>query len=179
MGRDEELRLVRLARLGDKRAFADLVNDSQSAVRGFLYRFSGHWGDADDLSQEAFVVAWSRLRDFRGNSSFRSWVCGIGFRLALRARRSHQRTLVRQGEWVRAQEPGVGCADDRLMLEAEMAKFPDPQRAAIALCLGEGFTHSEAAQILGLPLGTVKSHVTRGREKLLRAFRDLEGDRNE
>ncbi len=170
---------MRLARSGDKRAFADLVNESQSAVRGFLHRFSGHWGDADDISQEAFVVAWSRLHEFRGNSSFRSWVCGIGFRVALQAKRSHRRRLVRQAEWVRAQAPGADCSDDRLMLEAEMAKFSDVQRAAIALCLGEGFTHSEAAQILGLPLGTVKSHVTRGREKLLRAFRDLEGKGNE
>jgi RNA polymerase sigma-70 factor (ECF subfamily) len=52
-----------------------------------------------------------------------------------------------------------------------MAELPDDQRAAVALCLGEGFSHTEAAAILALPLGTVKSHVTRGRERLLARLR--------
>ena len=52
---------------------------------------------------------------------------------------------------------------------------PDEQRAVVALCLGEGFSHSEAAEILKLPLGTVKSHVTRGRERLLRALETDDG----
>ena len=57
--------------------------------------------------------------------------------------------------------------EDRIALADAMAQLPDDQRAAVALCLGEGFSHSEAAVILKLPLGTVKSHVTRGRERLL------------
>ena len=51
-----------------------------------------------------------------------------------------------------------------------MEALPEDQRACVALCLGEGFSHAEAAEALGMPLGTVKSHVLRGRERLLRAL---------
>lgn len=53
-----------------------------------------------------------------------------------------------------------------------MAELPDDQRAAVALCLAEGWSHPEAADVLGLPLGTIKSHVARGRDKLLAALGD-------
>lgn len=132
----------------------------------------GHWSDADDLAQEAFVTAWMRLERFEGRSSFRSWVCGIGYRLARDARRAHGRTLERDSNWAAAQndvEEGASL-EDRIALDRAMAALPDDQRASVALCLGEGFSHSEAAAILNLPLGTVKSHVTRGRERLVRAL---------
>jgi RNA polymerase sigma-70 factor (ECF subfamily) len=58
----------------------------------------------------------------------------------------------------------------RLALRRAMDELPDDQRAALALCLGQDFTHAEAAEILKLPLGTVKSHVTRGRARLQAAL---------
>lgn len=168
----DEARLVSAARTGDSRAFASLVDANQRYVRGFLRRFMGHWSDADDLAQEAFVTAWMRLERFEGRSSFRSWVCGIGYRLARDARRAHGRTLERDGKWAAAQSDLEEAAplEDRIALDRAMAVLPDDQRASVALCLGEGFSHSEAAAILNLPLGTVKSHVTRGRERLVRAL---------
>ena len=97
---DEEARLIAAARAGDSRAFAALVDAHQQAVRGFLRRFAGQWADADDLAQEAFVTAWRKLSRFEGRSSFRSWVCGIGFRIARDARRAHGRAQVRDGDWL-------------------------------------------------------------------------------
>src|SRR5690606_34397862 len=72
----DEARLIAAARKGDSRAYAALVDAHQQAVRGFLRRFAGHWADADDLAQEAFVTAWRKLSRFEGRSSFRSWVSG-------------------------------------------------------------------------------------------------------
>lgn len=172
MTTNEEARLVASARRGDSRAFASLVSAHQQAVRGFLRRFTGFWSDSDDLAQEAFVIAWSRLDRFEGRSSFRSWVCGIGYRLARDARRAEKRALARDSDWATqgdVSETGAPL-EDRIALEQAMAALPDDQRAAVALCLGEGFSHGDAAEILKLPLGTVKSHVTRGRERLLRAL---------
>ena len=60
--------------------------------------------------------------------------------------------------------------DERLTLEAAMAGLPPDQRACVALCLAADFSHAEAAEALGLPLGTVKSHVTRGRARLLQVL---------
>lgn len=174
---NDEARLIAAARRGDSRAFAALVDAHQQAVRGFLRRFSGHWADADDIAQEAFVIAWRKLSQFEGRSSFRSWVSGIGFRIARDAKRSHVRASMRDRAWLSEQdaESGDAPAEDRMALADAMAALPDDQRAAVALCLGEGFSHAEAASILKLPLGTVKSHVTRGRERLLRALEPNDG----
>jgi RNA polymerase sigma-70 factor (ECF subfamily) len=172
MNPHDEARLIAAARKGDSRAFAALVDAHQQAVRGFLRRFAGHWADADDIAQEAFVTAWRKLSRFEGRSSFRSWVSGIGFRIARDARRAHGRAQVRDTDWFSEQDDApVGAPlEDRIALARAMAALPEDQRAAVALCLGEGFSHSEAAEILNLPLGTVKSHVTRGRERLLAAL---------
>lgn len=170
---DEEARLIAAARRGEARAFAALVDAHQQAVRGFLRRFAGDWTDADDIAQEAFVTAWAKLARFEGRSSFRSWVCGIGFRIARDAKRSRVRAGVREAAWLEARDAAAEEAapiEDRMALAEAMAALPDEQRAAVALCLGEGFSHSEAATILKLPLGTVKSHVTRGRARLLAAL---------
>lgn len=173
----DEARLIAAARKGDSRAYAALVDAHQQAVRGFLRRFTGVWADADDIAQEAFVTAWAKLDRFEGRSSFRSWVSGIGFRIARDARRAHGRAGARDAAWLETQDEGGAEAplEDRIALERAMAELPEEQRAAVALCLGEGFSHAEAAAILKLPLGTVKSHVTRGREKLLRALETSDG----
>lgn len=177
MTRDEEARLIARAQAGDAAAFATLVGAHQQSLRGFLRRLTGHWPDADDLAQEALVTAWSRLRRFEGRSSFRSWVCGIGYRLSRDARRARGRAVARDAAWAEAQQHDGQSApiEDQIALARAMATLPDDQRAAVALCLGEGFSHSEAAEILNLPLGTVKSHVARGRERLLSALEGPDG----
>lgn len=169
---NEDARAIAAARGGDSRAFASLVGAHQQAVRGFLRRYAGSWADADDLAQEAFVTAWRRIDRFERRSSFRSWVCGIGYRIARDSKRAHARAATRDFSWLEEMDDADAGAplEDRIALARAMAKLPDDQRAAVALCLAEGFSHTEAAEILNLPLGTVKSHVTRGRERLLKAL---------
>lgn len=168
---NEEKRLIAAARRGESRAFASLVDANQHAVRGFLRRFTGEGLDGDDIAQEAFVTAWSRLDRFKGQSSFRSWVIGIGYRIARDARRANVRAGLRDRAWLDLQgDENEAPLEDKMALAEAMAALPDDQRAAVALCLGEGFSHGEAAQILDMPLGTVKSHVTRGRARLLAAL---------
>lgn len=138
-------------------------------MRAFARRIGGDLAEGDDLAQEAFVTAWSRLGGFDGRSSFRGWVCGIAYRKALTARRGAIRGLARDGDYAgsRVWEDG-GPPDPRQMaLRRAMAELTVDQRAAVALCLAGEFSHAEAAEVLGLPLGTVKSHVNRGRTKLL------------
>ena len=117
---NDEARLIAAARKGDSRAFAALVDAHQQAVRGFLRRFAGHWADADDLAQEAFVTAWRKLARFEGRSSFRSWVSGIGFRIARDAKRAHGRAQVRDSDWLAEQDDEEGSAplEDRIAVAA-------------------------------------------------------------
>ena len=164
-----EAALVAAAQSGSSEAFARLLESNQQAVRGFLRRLGGGHADADDLAQDAFLTAWSRIGAFRRGESFRAWVCGVAYRKWLAHRRSEGRRAAREaavasGDTDDAPAAAVGA---RLDAAAALAHLPDQQRAAVVLCLAADFSHAEAAEALGLPLGTVKSHVTRGRAKLL------------
>lgn len=169
----EETRLLGLARSGDARAFGQLVDAHQAAVRAFLRRLIGSYADADDFAQEAFARTWEVLHRFDGASSLRTFICGVAFQYWRRALRSTSRRLARENAYAEladtATEPPARAAV-RLALRRAMDDLPEDQRAVLALCLGEDFTHAEAAEILGLPLGTVKSHVARGRARLQEAM---------
>lgn len=166
--------LVLRARAGSDAAFARLVERHQAAVRVFLRRMlGGGWAEADDLAQDAFLAAWSSLRSLKEPAGFRAWLCGIARGKALDRIRSSRRRAGRDSAWLEAGEPPMGVsAEDRLSLTAAMASLPSDVRACVALCLAEGWSHGEAAAALGLPLGTVKSHVARGRFRLLAALGD-------
>lgn len=161
--------LVERARAGSAPAFSALVQRHQQAVRAFARRIGGDLVEGDDLAQEAFVTAWSRLHAFDGRASFRAFVCGIAYRKALTVRRGALRGLTRDGDYAgsRVWESSLTEPGANIPLRRAMAELPADQRACVALCLAADFSHAEAADALGLPLGTVKSHVNRGRVKLL------------
>jgi RNA polymerase sigma factor (sigma-70 family) len=165
--------LIEAARSGSGDAFSRLVAQHQQAVRGFLRRSCGNWADAEDLAQETFITAWENLERFSGASSLRSWLCGIAYHKCQTYMRSRGRSQRRDMAFLEASEvTAAPSGDDMMDLTAAMAKLPLEQRAAVALCMAAGFSHTEAADALGLPLGTVKSHVTRGKAKLLEALGD-------
>jgi RNA polymerase sigma factor (sigma-70 family) len=166
---EEEARLIEAARAGDMRAFGRLVDAHQLAVRGFLRRLIKGIGEAEDIAQDAFVRAFESLPRFDGRSRFRTYVCGIAFRVW----RDHNRAWFRRrnreqhyAEAVRETEDASASTERRLALRQAMDALPEAQRAALALCLGADFTHEEAAVALDLPVGTVKSHIARGRARL-------------
>lgn len=167
-----EAPLVRAARAGSQAAFGRLVERHQQGLRRFLRRTAG--ADADDVAQEAFVTAWSSLGRLRDDDGFRAWLYGIAWRKSLSLQRSAARSARRDQQWTQDQDGQGDGLDpaDRLALEAAMAGLPADQRAAVALCLAQGWSHGEAAEALGLPLGTIKSHVARGRDKLLSVLGD-------
>lgn len=170
-----DLELIEAARRGSSIAFGRLVDRHQRAVRAFLRRALGNEAEADDLAQETFVTAWERIERFKGEAAFRTWLCGIAWRKLATARRSWARASRRETEWMETEalsRAPQGPQEQRLALEAALAGLPLEQRAAVALCLGGEFSHAEAAAALELPLGTVKSHVTRGRARLLQVLGD-------
>jgi RNA polymerase sigma factor (sigma-70 family) len=168
-GLDESL--VAAAQAGSTQAFSRLIERHQQAVRAFLRRACGDWALADDLAQETFLAAWPRIGRLQAGGSVRAWLCGIAYRKHLTGRRGAARTRTRDAAWeAERTQPPAGLLDDRLALEAALAELPPDQRACVALCLAADFSHAEAAEALNLPLGTVKSHVTRGRARLLVAL---------
>ncbi|MBI1341269.1 sigma-70 family RNA polymerase sigma factor [bacterium] len=157
-----------MAGRGDRHAFTELVRLNQGVVRGLCRRLCGASGDADDVAQAAFVIAWRRIETF-GGGSFRSWVCTIAFREFLRTKRRSTSRVAAEACSVINPSPTDRSSEttgERLDLTAALTQLPEPERVAVALCLGAGLTHEEAAAALDLPLGTVKSHVLRGRARL-------------
>jgi RNA polymerase sigma factor (sigma-70 family) len=159
------------AAAGDAAAFGVLVRRHQSRLRGFLLRMTrGDRALADDLAQETFLEAWRKLAQWRGGAFF-GWLSAIAYSRYLMAAR--KRKLERLGE---TDDQADEIADDapnaevasavRLDLERAMARLRPEERAALTLCFALGLSHEEAAVALAMPLGTLKSHVNRGREKL-------------
>jgi RNA polymerase sigma-70 factor (ECF subfamily) len=165
---EEEAQLIEAARAGDMRAFGRLVDAHQLAVRGFLRRLIKGVGEADDIAQDAFVRAFESLARFDGRARFRTYVCGIAFRVWRDQSRAWFRRRKREQHYAEATgETNDGPnTERRLALRQAMETLPEAQRGALALCLGADFTHEEAAVVLQMPVGTVKSHIARGRARL-------------
>jgi RNA polymerase sigma factor (sigma-70 family) len=158
--------LVAVAR-GSERAFNLFVDRHQRAMRIFLRGLASS-SDADDIAQETFLAIWSRADQYRGAASVRSWLFAIAWR---KVKDSHRRSFRRrERETVhgdsRASAPESVSLDERIALEQALLSLSQAERAAVLLCLAGGFSHSEAAVALDMPLGTIKSHVSRGRERL-------------
>lgn len=165
--------LAKDAKRGSTAAFESLVRRNQSLVRGFLRRLTGNAAQADDLAQETFLMAWRRIGSYEAKGSFKGWLIRIAYTQFLQERRSRQSADRRDEAYMAEAETMVetaGAAEARPDLDRVLKLLSPEQRAAMALCYGEGMSHAEAADALGLPLGTVKSHVLRGREKAFAAL---------
>jgi RNA polymerase sigma-70 factor (ECF subfamily) len=152
------------------RGFSRLVALNQQGLRAFLRRLCANHALADDLAQETFVSAWQSLHRFDATKDFRSWLFGIGWRKYREQKRSWLRRIKREQKAAPEDEsfmPDPGMSID---LAAAVRALPLEQRAALLLCLACEFSHAEAARILEIPLGTVKSHVARARERLQAAL---------
>src|ERR1700759_2460903 len=151
--------------MSDQGDFTALLRANQSKVRGFLRRLTrGDAALADDLAQETFLEAHRKIDQFRGEGSFGAWLCGISWSRFLMDRRK-PREEPREAPDETAPIHTSAASLARLDLEKAMAQLAPPERAALTLCYAFGHSHGEVAEILNLPLGTVKSHVLRGREK--------------
>jgi RNA polymerase sigma-70 factor (ECF subfamily) len=164
---ESETAWAHAARAGSADDFARLVRLHQQALRAFLRRLTGNAAEADDLAQDAFVFAWEKIARFDPARQFRPWLFGIAWRKWRESRRGWRRLLARESQYAQMQAEPADC-DPGLALDlaTACASLPADQRAALLLCLGMDFSHAEAAEALALPLGTVKSHIARGREKL-------------
>ncbi len=148
-------------------AFTALVRRHHSAVRVFLRRVSGDDALADDLAQETFVKAHAALHSWRGDGSIVPWLMGIAWRCFLSERRKVRHTR-EHGDNDAADRVAAPRAHERTSRDVQRAlqQLSDDERVCIALCFQEELTHDEAARVLGMPLGTLKSHVARGKTKL-------------
>lgn len=163
-----DVELAALAATGERGAFGELVRRHGSSIRGLLRRMGADGAAADDVAQDAFLTAFERIAEFRGEGTFAAWVKRIAARQYLR-RLQRERKLAAVAAEAEADDPpphaGEGAAG-RIDLDEALKGLAPAERLCVTLCYGAGLSHGEAAEALNLPLGTVKSHVKRGLEKL-------------
>jgi len=163
-----DVELCTFAATGERRAFGELVRRHGSAVRGLLRRMGAPASEADDVAQDAFLTAFERIAEFRGEGTFAGWVKRIAARAYLR-RLQKERKLAKIASEDAVDEAHAvhpGDADAAIDLDEALKGLSPAERICVTMCFGAGLSHTEAADALNLPLGTVKSHVKRGLEKL-------------
>lgn len=159
---DDKLAIKRAAE-GDAAAFNQLVRLHESQLRAFLRRLTGgRQAIADDLAQETFLHAWRKIRQFRSDGSFIGWLLRIAWSRYLMEMRRRKGELDTETQSMSA-DPREHLVI-RLDLERAIARLAPPERAALTLCYALGYSHTEAASILEMPLGTLKSHAIRARD---------------
>jgi len=165
---DDQALIRRVLRDDDQQAFAALVRRYQSRLRYSLRQLTGYdAARADDLAQETFIKAFRHLRQFRNDAHFFTWLYRIAWRCF--ADDCRKGKLEQPGGTQAVPEPGYTTQErDHLHMDFARAlmKFGPEQRMVLHLHLQREFTQRDIAQIMDCPLGTVKSHIQRGRVKL-------------
>jgi RNA polymerase sigma-70 factor (ECF subfamily) len=160
--------IARVVAEDDHHAFATLVRRHQGSVRAFLLRLCcGDRALADDLAQEAFLHAYRRIQSYRSEGGFASWLLAIAYRIFLSEKRKRRWSAEDLRDDLEVAQPAPqasgAAADD---VARAMRHLHEGERACLSLCYQWGMTHEEAADVLELPVGTVKTHIARGKEKL-------------
>jgi RNA polymerase sigma-70 factor (ECF subfamily) len=160
-----DVELAALAAAGGRREFGELVRRHGSAVRYLLRRMGAQGSEADDVAQDAFLQAFEKCAEFRGEGTFAAWVKRIAARLYLKRKAKDARYVAEiepDQEDVTPSPDQAGLVD----LDEALKTLSETERLCVSLCHGAGLSHPEIAAAMNLPLGTVKSHVKRGLDKL-------------
>ena len=176
LSREESDVLVALARRGNDQAFAELVGRHQSKLRNLLRRLSNDPALADDLAQQAFLEAWLGIGNLRSSAAFGFWLKKVAINTWLKHYRSKDPLNAVDDK------PDVpvlverSSIDEGIDLDRALATLSTPERLCIVLSYHQGMSHGAIAELTGMPLGTVKSHVNRGVQQLRELLRIYESD---
>jgi RNA polymerase sigma factor (sigma-70 family) len=159
----------------DRHAFGELVRRHQSAVRSTLRRLTGgNIAHADDLAQETFLLAYRNLKSFRQEAKFSTWLYRIAYNVFLAdARKIKELPMPDDPDGETSEVPDTTTPESMsrqaalsIDLERAMVVLSEAERAAIVQCYHNDLSHEEAALVLGCPVGTVKTHILRAKQKL-------------
>jgi RNA polymerase sigma-70 factor, ECF subfamily len=166
--------LVARAQAGDQTAFRELYRQHVGRVYAVCLRLTGDGRDADERTQDVFVRLWDKLRSFRGDSAFSSWLHRLAVNVVLNERRTTGR---RERRVMPSEDPGmaVGAQHGAFLpdgpglwidLERAIAELPDGAREVFVLFDIEGYGHGEIAELTGIAEGTSKAQLFRARRLL-------------
>ncbi|HOQ01130.1 MAG TPA: sigma-70 family RNA polymerase sigma factor [Acetivibrio clariflavus] len=187
MSISNEKDLVERAKSGDLEAFEQLIIGCQKKVFNIAFRMVGNYDDANELAQEVFIKAFRSIKNFKGDSSFSTWIYRITANVCLdELRKRKNRTIVsldqdielNDGD-VKRQMPDNAPTPDmeaesnevKSIVNESIQQLPDDYKSMIILRDIQGFSYDEISKIVNCPEGTVKSRINRARQALKKFFR--------
>ncbi len=175
--------LVARCQHSDPDAFGELVSRHQDRIYTAISRFCGNAEDACDITQRAFINAFRKIQEFKGDAAFSTWIYRIAFNQAISFRRENRRTAVslysRDDELVtepaddRSPDEGLESQETRRKVQQALDLLEEEDRKIILLKDLQGHSYDEIAEIMRIPKGTVRSRLHRARLELkgkLKAF---------
>jgi RNA polymerase sigma-70 factor (ECF subfamily) len=173
---EDDAGLVVASQTGDQDAFAFLVQRHQRRVFSLVYRMLQQYEEASEVTQETFLAAWQGLAGFRGNSLFSTWLYRIAYNCALKQIEQRKRDAalhtaiqVKQTELVDSEETvsaQLEVRDRQKLVREYLLTLPTKYRIVLILRHWQDMTYEEMAEILTLPIGTIKTHLFRARTML-------------
>lgn len=158
----------------DTAAFGELIRRHQSQVRNFLRKLAGDFSVADDLAQDCFLHAWNKLDTFSGSGSFIGWLLKVAYTTFLQSKRKSKRyaeILESAGRVADLEQRAHTAANEETSdLDRFLAVLEEDERAIMVMSYACGLSHREIGDATDLPVGTVKSIIFRGKEKIRNTF---------
>lgn len=165
---DDNTLIARIISNGDQHAYATLIKKYQGAIRQFLRRLTaGEQATADDIAQEAFLRIYQKLDTFLGQSSFSTWAHKITYNCFLKYKQKVYHQYEIDGFDFSILEAEIEDIEKDLIIERLMNFLDIAERTCVTLSVSAGMSHQEISTITKFPLGTVKSHINRGKQKLI------------
>jgi RNA polymerase sigma-70 factor (ECF subfamily) len=167
--------VIALACTGDDTAFAEVLRRRQARVRKFMYHLCRNTAQGDDLAQQVFLTVWQSLKQLRSAAAFDGWLKRVMVTTWLaetRRGKPHTANDIEAAD-VAIQHDSTPM---RMDLDTALSTLPPDMRLCVALAYSEGLSHPEIASLTDLPLGTVKSHISRGAARLRNILADY-GDK--
>jgi RNA polymerase sigma-70 factor (ECF subfamily) len=172
-----EEKLIERCKSGDLRAFEEIYNSFGRKLYGLCLRMSGNEADAEELMQEVFVILLSKIKSFRGEAKFSTWLYRIGVNTCishLRKKRIKQVSFDEEPERIDSLGTPAAPLAQRESLKRGIAGLPAGYRAAVIMHDIQGMNHNEIAEVLGITVGASKSQLFKARRKL-RDFLETRG----
>ena len=162
-----------LAMQGDDDAYGELARRRQEGLRQLLRRLCRDAALADDLAQQALLRGWRAIRQLRAPEAFGAWLRRLTINVWLEQARAHRPEISLDVE--QPVESATARLQQQLDLDGALAQLPPPVRLCVVLAYSEGLSHAQISEHTALPLGTVKSHLTRGVARLRVLLGDYQG----
>jgi RNA polymerase sigma-70 factor, ECF subfamily len=173
----DDLILVSASKNGDQEAFAQLVQRYQRLVFNLVYRMLQQYDEATEITQETFLAAWQGLPSFRGDARFPTWLYRIAYNCSLKQLELRKRDRALQvaleaektlenADDEQRENAELDARDRQLLVQEHLSHLPAKYRIVLILRHLQDMTYEEMAEILTMPIGTIKTHLFRARNLL-------------